>query len=72
MFCCYLPVHTAVVLQYRCDENRPLLYFLFLFGDLELHRPQVKVEVVEAELRSRASVQPVKNRSVSQSVTASK
>lgn len=50
MFCCYLPVHTAVVLQYRCDENRPLLYFLFLFGDLELHRPQVKVEVVEAEL----------------------
>lgn len=39
-----LPVHGAAVLQRSCDKHRPLS------GRLELHRPQVEVGVVEAEL----------------------
>ncbi len=45
-----VPVHRAVIFQYGCDKNRPLLCFVFLFSDLKLHRPQIKVEVIEAEL----------------------
>lgn len=57
------PVHAAVILQCRCDENRPRLGFVFLFSDLKLNRPQVKVEVIETELWSHVSVQPAKNHS---------
>lgn len=39
-----LPVHGAAVLQRSCDKHRPLS------GRLELHRPQVEVGVVKAEL----------------------
>lgn len=59
-----VPVHRAVIFQYGCDKNRPLLCFVFLFSDLKLHRPQIKVEVIEAELWSPAPVQPVKNYSM--------
>lgn len=38
------PVHRAAVLQRSCDKHRPLS------GRLHLHRPQVEVGVVEAEL----------------------
>ena len=48
--CSYLPVYRAVIFQYGCDKNRPLLGFVFLLSDLKLSRPQIKVELIEAEL----------------------
>lgn len=45
-----LPVYTAVLFQHRRDERGPPLCAVILLGHLKRHRPEMKVDVVEAEL----------------------
>ena len=66
MWVFYLPVHRRVILQHRRDKNRPLLCLVFLFSDLKRHRPQMQVELTEAELRGHVSVQPGQKQRTSQ------